>query len=271
MKLEWRRILPVSIAVVILVVAAASVAFAQDPTDKAGMPSFRGWFGRRGPGGGGFILGYIKGKTNIDLKALMDALKNGKTLEEIASEYGLDLSALKDEIGANAPKAVFEGLDKETAAILSYIAKKARVDIETLVNEYKGGKSLEDIAKERGLDLTAIKQEIATCLAGVKGNRDAWGILCYIAGRANVDLKTLVDEYRNGKSLQDIASKYGLDLSAIQAGVDAAKPQVKPGGTMKGFGFGFGFGRRGGQRGHRLGARGNTQQGIQLNPAGKGM
>ena len=239
MKLEWKRVLPVSIAVVVLVVAAASMAFAQDSgTGQTRLPFCRGRFGRGGPGGGGFVLGYIKGKTDVDLKMLLDELKNGKTLDGIASEHGLDLSALKDQIAANAPAAVFSGIDKETAAILSYIAKKAKVDVEALVNEYKGGKSLEVIATGQRLDLAAVKQEIATCLAGVKGNKDAWGILCYIAGKANVDLKTLVDEYQNGKSLQDIASKYGLGLSTIQAGIDAARPAVKPGGMMRGFGFG---------------------------------
>jgi hypothetical protein len=277
-KLKWKRVLPVCIAVILLVAAAVSVAFAHEPTEsQPGTPFLGGWFGRRwfgkrGPGGGGFILGYIKGKTNVDLKTLLDALRNGKTLDEIASQYGLDLGALKGEIAANAPKAVFEGLDKETAVILSYIARKANVSVEALVNEYKGGKSLEAIAAEHGVDLPAIKQEIATCLAGVKGNKDAWAILCYIAGKANVDLKTLVDEYQNGKSLEAIAAEHGLDLAAIQAAIDAARPAGKPGGMVKRFGSRFGLGVRGGrQKGNGVGTQSNKQQGPKQNAVVKGL
>lgn len=237
---------PVFIAIAVLVATAASLAFAQESSlgepemqPRKGWPG-KGWLGRCVPGPGGFVLGYIKGKTDADLKTLLDALKNGKTLEDVASEYGLDLGILRDEVMANAPKAVLKGLDRETAVILSYIAKKADVGVGVLMDEHNGGKSLEEIAAARGLDVAAIKEEIATCLAGIKRNKNAWAVLCFISGRADADLKTLVEEYQNGKTLEDIAAEYGLELPAIEALIDAARPAAGPGGPKQGFGFGLG-------------------------------
>jgi len=256
MKLNWKRIAGVSLAVVVLVAAAVSVAFAQDSSQTKGLGLGKRWLGK---GPGGFMLGYLRGKTGVDLKTLLDELKSGKTLDEIASEYGLDLTAIRDEVAANAPRAIFQGLDKETAAILSYIAKKTGTDVQVLVEEYKGGKTLEAIASEQGLDLAAIKEEIAACLAAAKQNKNAWGVLCYIAGKANVDLKALVEEFQNGKSLQDIAAEYGVDLSAVQAAIDAAKGAVKPGFGKACPGVGFGIGPK--FRGSRGNGQGNSQNG----------
>ena len=57
MKLDWKRIAGVSLAVVVLVAAAVSVAFAQDSNKTQGLVGLgKRWLGK---GPGGFMLGYL--------------------------------------------------------------------------------------------------------------------------------------------------------------------------------------------------------------------
>jgi uncharacterized protein (DUF433 family) len=217
MKFTWKRALPVSFVVAVLVSAMASLAFAGDggSAPNGSVLARKGWSGRES----GVILGYIAGKANVDVKTLMDEFKGGKSLQDIAAEHGLDLTALKNELAADAPVDKWFPADKGAGVILGYIAGKANVDVKTLMDEFKGGKSLQDIAAEHGLDLEAIKAQLAAKVAVAKNlaGKDVRGIFCYIAGKANADVKTLMDEFKAGKSLEDIAAEHGLDLAAIEA------------------------------------------------------
>lgn len=180
MRTMWRRVLPVSLVAAVMVTAMASLAFAgdasgTDPSTQAGIVQPPGRTGMGGPGG--FILGYIKGKTGVDLATLLDELKSGKTIDEIAAEHNIDLTDLKDEIQANSPAALLQGLDKNTAMVLTYIARTAGVDLKTLVGEYNNGASLADIAKENGLDLATIQAVIKAAVPGRDKNGGAFGPL----------------------------------------------------------------------------------------------
>ncbi len=42
-------------------------------------------------------------------------------------------------------------------------------------------------------------------------------VLAYIAGKANVDMKTLMEEFKAGKTLQEICAAHGIDWSVIEA------------------------------------------------------
>jgi uncharacterized protein (DUF433 family) len=159
MSLTWKRALPVSLVVAILVSAAASLAFAGDggSAPNGSFLARKGWAGRES----GVILGYIAGKANVNVKTLMEELKTGKSLQDIAAEHGLDLEAIKAELTAKVT-AARNLAGKDVRGILCYIAGKANVDVKTLMEELKGGKSLQDIAAEHGLDLAAIEARIAS-------------------------------------------------------------------------------------------------------------
>jgi hypothetical protein len=115
-----RKVLAVSGAVLaaLLLVSVVSVTavFAQEPDPEAEpkVPLMRHFGGRR-PGGG--LFGAPEGEPwarfdelaealGLDPEELFAELHDGKTLEEIAEELGVDLEALKEQRAAEAEQAM---------------------------------------------------------------------------------------------------------------------------------------------------------------------
>ncbi len=57
----------------------------------------------------------------------------------------------------------------------------------------------------------------AVVAAGVKKGPAPQAVLAYISGKTNVDMKTLMGEYKSGKTLEEICAAHGVDWSVIQA------------------------------------------------------
>jgi len=142
----WKRLISVSLVTMIVVVALASLAFAEGGP-AAAAPGQKG-------AGARIVLAYIAGKSGADLTALGEAFKSGKTLREIAAEKGISWSAIEAVFMPNQAKKeenkqkAIANLEKRIAAltgmqteVMSRIAKlqeqtdKIAARIPTMRNE----------------------------------------------------------------------------------------------------------------------------------------
>ena len=171
-----------------------------------------------GPGNGGHGLGQaeldaaakVLGMTSTDLST---ALQGGKTLEQIATEKGVDINAVMQAIQAARP--VMLGQNELAAA-----AKALNMTTDNLSAALKGGKTLTQIASDQKVDLQTVQDAIKTARTD--------------------DMRTQIKQaLTDGKITQAKADWLleGLDKGFLDG------PGFGPG--FGGFGFGFG-GPRGG-------------------------
>jgi hypothetical protein len=95
----WKWIGGLLVALLVVGAAGTAVAYAQAPTSVADMNHGHGPGGGRGPLGTAELEAAAKalGMTTDELSA---ALQSGKTLEEIATDQGVDYQSVKDAISA---------------------------------------------------------------------------------------------------------------------------------------------------------------------------
>ncbi|RME62337.1 MAG: hypothetical protein D6790_06510 [Caldilineae bacterium] len=200
---QWiKRFSVVFVAALVAVVAFSAFAFAQGP-DTGTTPTdnpISGFF-RGGPGGDhGFGRGFDKGRRGGEdhLQAVADALgmtveelqaarEEGKTLEEIAAEKGVDLQAVMlEQAQEKLAQAVADGklTQEEADQILERIqngeqpgpfgphrghaggpgqdalAEALGMTPEELHDALRSGQTLEEIAAEKGVDLEAVQEQI---------------------------------------------------------------------------------------------------------------
>ncbi|RME63104.1 MAG: hypothetical protein D6790_05270 [Caldilineae bacterium] len=195
MKKWIKRFSVVFAAVLVGVLALSAITFAQGP-DTGATPtgdSGPGFF-RHGPGGGhGFGKGFRGGEDHLQAMAealgmtaeeLQAALEEGQTLEEIATEQGVDLQAVMlEQAQEKLAQAVADGklTQEEADQILERIQNGERpgpfgprrghpgqealaealgMTSEELHEALRSGQTLEEIAAEQGVDLDAVKKQI---------------------------------------------------------------------------------------------------------------
>jgi hypothetical protein len=113
MKSAWKRILTVSVMAVVLVASMASLALAAPDNAKGGPNPHT-------------VLAYIAGKTNADMKTLMEEFKAGKTLQEICAAHGVDWSVIEAVFAPNKAKneenrqKAIQRLEKHIANLLEH-------------------------------------------------------------------------------------------------------------------------------------------------------
>ena len=152
-----RTILIAGLLVAILAVGVigATNAFAQSPTTSV--------FHGRGPGDGRHGLGQaeldaaakVLGMTSADLST---ALQGGKTLEQLATEKGVDIQKVKDAIQAARPLML-------GSAELAAAAKALNMTTADLSTAIKSGKTLAQIATDQKVDVKTVQDAISAAHA----------------------------------------------------------------------------------------------------------
>jgi hypothetical protein len=200
----------------LLVVGAtgAAVAYAQAPTPVANL------FDGRGPGGGHGPMGTAEldaaaKALGMTADELSTALQSGKTLEQIATEKGVDIQTVRDAIQAVRPLRL--GSTELAAA-----AKALGMTTDELTTAMQSGKTLAQLATDKGVDLQKVQDAISAA--------------------HNEEMRTQINQaVTDGTMTQDKANW-------LLEGLDK--------GFLDGRGFGFGLG---GPRGHDgFGGRGQT-------------
>jgi uncharacterized protein YidB (DUF937 family) len=138
----------------LLVVGAtgAAVAYAQAPTPAAN------WFDGRGHGGGHGPMGTAEldaaakalGMTTDELSTALQT----KTLEQIATEKGVDIQTVRDAIEAVRPLRL--GSTELAAA-----AKALGMTTDELTTAMQSGKTLAQLAADKGADLQKVQDAIS--------------------------------------------------------------------------------------------------------------
>jgi len=152
-KKIWVWIGGMLVALMVVGAVGTAVVYAQGST-----PPVTGLGDRGGPRGGHGFLGDAElkaaaealGMTTDDLSA---ALKEGKTLEQLATEKGIDLQTVQDAIRAARPLML--GSTELTAA-----ANALGMTTDELTAALKEGKTLEQLATENGVDLQTVQDAI---------------------------------------------------------------------------------------------------------------
>jgi hypothetical protein len=192
-------------------IVGAAVAYAQTPTPPT-PPRGPGW-GWRGGFGGGLrqldqaALNAAAKALGITADGLSTQLKAGKTLAQIASAQGVDLQTVMQAIEATRPM-MLGGTELDAAA------KTLGMTSADLAADLKNGKTVSDIATEKGVNLLTVQDAIQAA--------------------RNADFKAQIDQaVASGRMTQDKANWLLEGLSK---------------GYLNGpgfFGFGFGFGQGG--------------------------
>ena len=144
----WRWVGGLLIALMIVGAVGTAVAYAQGPTPGTGLGDGRE-HGGRGHLDGAALEAAAKalGMTTDDLTA---ALKEGKTLEGLATEKGVDFQTVQDAIQAARPLRL--GSTELEAA-----AKALNMTTDELTTALKDGKTLQELADAAGVDLATVQ------------------------------------------------------------------------------------------------------------------
>ncbi len=155
-KKIWMWIGGLMIALLVVGAVGTAVAYAQGPTHPASLGD------GHGPGGRGHLgpaeleaAAQALGMTTDDLSS---ALKEGKTLEGLATEKGVDLQTVQDAIRAARPLRL--GSTELEAA-----AKALGMTTDELTTALKSGKTLEQLATDKGVDYQKVKDAVSAAHA----------------------------------------------------------------------------------------------------------
>lgn len=148
----WKWIGGLLIALMIVGAVGTAVAYAQGPTPGTGLGDGRGPGGGRGHLDGAALEAAAKalGMTTDDLTA---ALKEGKTLEGLATEKGVDFQTVQDAIQAAQPLRL-------GSTGLEAAAKALDMTTDELTTALKDGKTLQELADVAGVDIATVQDAI---------------------------------------------------------------------------------------------------------------
>ena len=151
-KKYWKWIGGLLVALMVVGAVGTAVAYAQGPTPSIGLGDGHGPGGGRGSLGSAELEAAAKalGMTTDDLSA---ALKEGKTLEQLATEKGVDFQMVQDAIQAARPLRL--GSTELDAA-----AKALDMTTDELTTALKDGKTLQELADAAGVDLETVQDAI---------------------------------------------------------------------------------------------------------------
>lgn len=151
-KKYWKWIGGLLVALMVVGAVGTAVAYAQGPTPSIGLGDGHGPGGGRGSLGSAELEAAAKvlGMTTDDLSA---ALKEGKTLEQLATEKGVDFQTVQDAIRAARPLRL--GSTELDAA-----AKALDMTTDELSTALKDGKTLQELADAAGVDLQTVQDAI---------------------------------------------------------------------------------------------------------------
>jgi uncharacterized protein YidB (DUF937 family) len=152
-KKVWMWIGGLLAALLVVGAAGAAVAYAQAPAPVANL------FDGRGPGGGHGPMGTAEldaaakalGMTSDEVKS---ALESGKTLEDLATEKGVDIQTVRDAIQAVRPL-------KLGSTELDAAAKALGMTSDELTTALQSGKTLEQVATDKGVDYQTVKDAVS--------------------------------------------------------------------------------------------------------------
>ena len=141
------------IALLVVGAAGAAVAYAQAPTPTAVFGDGHGPHGRHGPLGTAELDAAAKalGMTSDEVKS---ALESGKTLEDLATEKGVDIQTVRDAVQAVRPLRL--GSTELDAA-----AKALGMTSDELTTALQSGKTLEQVATEKSVDYQTVKDAVS--------------------------------------------------------------------------------------------------------------
>ena len=151
-KKYWKWIGGLLVALMVVGAVGTAVAYAQGPTPSIGLGDGHGPGGGRGSLGSAELEAAAKalGMTTDDLSA---ALKEGKTLEQLATEKGVDFQTVQDAIRAARPLRL--GSTELDAA-----AKALDMTTDELTTALKDGKTLQELVDAAGVDLETVQDAI---------------------------------------------------------------------------------------------------------------
>jgi len=151
-KKIWIWVGGLLVALMIVGAVGTAVAYAQGPTPPAGLGEGHGPHGGRGPLGGGGLEAAAKA-LGMTTDELTSALESGKTLEQLATEKGVDIETVQDAIRAARPLRL-GSVELEAAA------KALGMTTDELTAALQGGKTLEQVAADKGVDFQKVTDAV---------------------------------------------------------------------------------------------------------------
>jgi len=156
-KKIWMWIGGLLVALMIVGAAGAAVAYAQAPTPSTNLGDGRGPGGGHGPLGTTELAAAAKA-LGMTTDELTTALQSGKTLEDLATEKGVDIQTVRDAIQAVRPLRL-GSVELEAAA------KALSMTSDDLTTAMQSGKTLEQLAADKGVDLQKVTDAISAAHA----------------------------------------------------------------------------------------------------------
>jgi lambda repressor-like predicted transcriptional regulator len=150
-KKIWIWVGGLLIALMVVGAVGSAVAYAQGPTPTAVFGDGHGPHGGRGLEGA--ELDAAAKALGMTTDELSTALQSGKTLEQLATEKGVDIQTVQDAIRAARPLRL-------GSVELEVAAKALGMTTDDLTTSLKAGKTLEQLAIDKGVDIQTVKDAI---------------------------------------------------------------------------------------------------------------
>ena len=160
-----------------------------------------------------------KVNVHIDAEKIFKELESGKQLHKIVDEYGISYNLIVDRVKEYAEMhgiKEINGLNLEDILKGENINKgrpsKRKIDVplEKIIEDWKSGKKIQEIADEYGVCANVIYQRLRD--SGVNVKRGRKRSKTHVN---NVAIEVLVEEFANGKSYSQLAKKYEIPTSTI--------------------------------------------------------
>ncbi len=155
-KKIWIWIGGLLVALMIVGAAGTAVAYAQESTPLAGLGDGHGPRGGRGLDGA--ALEAAAKALGMTTDELTSALQSGKTLEQLATEKGVDFQTVQDAIQAVCPLRL-------GSVELDAAAKTLGMTSDELTTALKSGKTLEQVAADKDVDFQKVKDAVSAAHA----------------------------------------------------------------------------------------------------------
>ncbi len=147
-------------ALMVIGVIGATSVYAQGPTPTQPPQQGRGPGGGRGPMGGPGLEAAAQA-LGMTTDELTTALKGGKTLEQIAQDKGVDFAKVQSAMqAAGGNKMGWRG--PMGGPELDAAAQALGMTTDELTTALKGGKTLEQIAQDKGVDFAKVQSAMQT-------------------------------------------------------------------------------------------------------------
>ncbi len=150
-KKIWVWIGGLLVALMIVGAVGTVAVYAQDSTPLSGLGDGHGPRGGRGLDGA--ALEAAAKALDMTTDELSTALQSGKTLEQIAADKGVDFQTVQDAIQAVRPLRL-------GTTELDVAAKALGMTTDELTAALKAGKTLEQVATDKGVDIQTVKDAI---------------------------------------------------------------------------------------------------------------